>query len=346
VQTGNPPRSITFDYQMMVLCAVMLFGLFLDGWAHNHGRVDESFFTPWHGVLYGGYALAGGRLVLAQFVNVGRGYKWLRALPPGYMLSLMGVLLFGAAGVGDMIWHETFGFEENLEALLSPSHLALLTGALLLMTGVIRSAWMDTAAHRQRGWRYLLPAVAGMTSVFAILSFFLAYSYFTQDFYYLVGVRPGGWRGLVDAMGIMSLLVPPLLLLACVLFLRRRWRLPFGSVSFMLCVTILLMTWLNMDNTQQFLLVIPMLMAGLVADVLLWRYDSPQQINWLRLMAFATPFAIILLYLVTIQQFSGQSLWWEIHMWLGAPVLAGMLGYLLSFIALPPELPTIVDHAN
>jgi hypothetical protein len=28
-------------------------GIFLDGWAHAHGRVDESLFTPWHAVLAG-----------------------------------------------------------------------------------------------------------------------------------------------------------------------------------------------------------------------------------------------------------------------------------------------------
>ncbi|QPC82416.1 hypothetical protein G4Y79_22465 [Phototrophicus methaneseepsis] len=338
-QATTPSRSLAFDYQMMILGTVMLFGVFLDGWAHNHGRVDDSFFTPWHAVLYGGYALAGGRLVLAQFVNVGRGYKWLRALPPGYILSLLGVIIFGGAGIVDMIWHETFGFEENLEALLSPSHLLLMTGALLIMTGPLRAAWLDATPYRQRGWRFLLPAIMSVTSVFALLSFFLAYAYFTEDLTYLVGIRPGGSRGIVDAMGIMGLLVPPMLLTACILFLRRRWRLPFGTVTLMLCLTVLLMTWLSLDATYEFLLAVPMLMAGLVGDVLLWRYNSPQRLAWLRLMAFGAPFAIILLYLITIQQFSGQFLWWEIHMWLGAPVLAGVLGYLLSFVAYPPAMP-------
>jgi hypothetical protein len=30
-------------------------GLYLDGWAHNHGKVDNTFFTPWHAVFYSGY---------------------------------------------------------------------------------------------------------------------------------------------------------------------------------------------------------------------------------------------------------------------------------------------------
>ena len=35
----------------------MIVGLFLDGWAHDNNR-PETFFTPWHGVLYSGFAVA------------------------------------------------------------------------------------------------------------------------------------------------------------------------------------------------------------------------------------------------------------------------------------------------
>jgi len=35
----------------------LLGGLYLDGWAHVHLRGLESFFTPWHGVLYTGFLL-------------------------------------------------------------------------------------------------------------------------------------------------------------------------------------------------------------------------------------------------------------------------------------------------
>jgi hypothetical protein len=35
---------------MSLLSAWLVGGLFPDGWAHAHGRVDQSFFTPWHTV--------------------------------------------------------------------------------------------------------------------------------------------------------------------------------------------------------------------------------------------------------------------------------------------------------
>src|SRR5690349_306769 len=47
--------GIGFDRLMMVLCCWFVGGLYLDGWAHDHGMVDKTFFTPWHAVLYSGY---------------------------------------------------------------------------------------------------------------------------------------------------------------------------------------------------------------------------------------------------------------------------------------------------
>ena len=36
-----------FDWAATMLAGVFTGGLFLDGWAHTHGRVDDTFFTPW-----------------------------------------------------------------------------------------------------------------------------------------------------------------------------------------------------------------------------------------------------------------------------------------------------------
>src|SRR5437773_2461467 len=32
-------------------------GVFVDGWAHNNLVALESFFTPWHALLYSGYGV-------------------------------------------------------------------------------------------------------------------------------------------------------------------------------------------------------------------------------------------------------------------------------------------------
>src|SRR2546426_11492837 len=52
---NEAPGSAGFDWTIVALSGVFVSGLFLDGWAHAHGRVDQSFFTPWHAVFYGGF---------------------------------------------------------------------------------------------------------------------------------------------------------------------------------------------------------------------------------------------------------------------------------------------------
>src|SRR4029077_1895831 len=47
-ELGTPKQTASrrFDGLVAVLSAVFIGGLYLDGWAHVHGHVDQSFFTP------------------------------------------------------------------------------------------------------------------------------------------------------------------------------------------------------------------------------------------------------------------------------------------------------------
>ncbi len=112
-----------FDWSVTALALWFTMGLFLDGWAHTHGRADVTFFTPWHAVLYSGHLAATAYLFIAFIRNVARGCAWRDALPAGYGLSLIGGILFAIGGLGDLIWHTLFGIEQNVEALFSPTHL-------------------------------------------------------------------------------------------------------------------------------------------------------------------------------------------------------------------------------
>src|SRR5262245_30599265 len=40
-----PAASARFDWLAVALSAWVIGGAYLDGWAHNHGRVDDVFFT-------------------------------------------------------------------------------------------------------------------------------------------------------------------------------------------------------------------------------------------------------------------------------------------------------------
>jgi hypothetical protein len=65
-----------------VLGVVLVGGVYADGWAHLNIGGLETFFTPWHAVLYGGFGL----LVawLAGMVLRRRRAGWLERVPMGY----------------------------------------------------------------------------------------------------------------------------------------------------------------------------------------------------------------------------------------------------------------------
>lgn len=122
------------------LCAWVAAGMVLDAWAHQNLGQLETFFTPWHAVLYSGLlavmAWLGGLAMAARRVRP-EGAR----VPVGYGLGLVGAAVFALSGMADAAWHTVFGIEQNLEAALSPPHLGLFLGALLVFTTPLRSAW-------------------------------------------------------------------------------------------------------------------------------------------------------------------------------------------------------------
>src|SRR2546427_5675790 len=101
-------------------------GAYLDAWAHRHLARLETFFTPWHAILYSGIFAILIFLGTRALRNQARGYRLDQALPAGYNLSLIRAALFGMAGGIDLIWPLRFGIEVNLAPLISPPHLLLM----------------------------------------------------------------------------------------------------------------------------------------------------------------------------------------------------------------------------
>src|SRR3954449_6690990 len=149
--------GIAFDCLMSLMGMFFVGGAFLDGWAHNHDKVDQSFFTPWHAFFYSGFLVMAVLLLGTQWLNYRRGAAWNNALPIGYSLSILGVLIFAVGGVGDLLWHAIFGIEKNFDALFSPTHLTLAIGMNLIITGPLRAAWARSG--QRLSWRMAGPAL-------------------------------------------------------------------------------------------------------------------------------------------------------------------------------------------
>ena len=328
----RPSSSLRTDWIVITLAIWFLGGLYLDGWAHNNLSSSlESFFTPWHAVFYTGFLAVGGYHAWLMWQNHRRGYAWSAALPVGYELSLWGLGIFAAGGAGDMLWHEILGIETGIEALFSPTHLMLATGIALIVAGPLRST-----SHRLQAetadWRALFPLILSLTFLLSLFTFMAQFAFLLTDPWVLTGRRAGIDGEIRQVVGMLAALLNTGLLMGVVLPVLRRWRLPAGTLTFMLTVNIALMAVMRDD----FVGVPTAVLTGLLGDILLlWLRPSPQRPKQFRLFAFLLPLILYGLFVLTIELTADS--WWSIHMLTGLPILAGITGFLLSYLVLPPD---------
>lgn len=132
-QGARGPVGLEWLVGLMAANTVAAVGLFGDIARHVTivGVVEEDFLAGWHLVLYGG--VAGVALVL--------GLLALQEGPdaPGRRLpsAAGGLALLTLGGILDALWHEAFGVEAAFTALVSPPHLVVLLGLVLLMVAPI-----------------------------------------------------------------------------------------------------------------------------------------------------------------------------------------------------------------
>ncbi|MEZ4667738.1 MAG: hypothetical protein R3E39_07455 [Anaerolineae bacterium] len=332
-----PVGSERFDLIAALLSLWIVAGLYLDGSAHHHIPDSiETFFTPWHAVLYLGFFVSAGLLLTTQFRNVSKGYSWTHALPKGYMTSLVGAVIFFFSGGGDFLWHTIFGFEVGLEALVSPTHLSLAVGGILIISGPLRAAMHRTDGQPMEGWGKLLPAVLSLLGILSVLTFFTGdFSIITYP-NFMVSRPMADNTFYYDIQALASVLIPTALLMGVLLFAIRRWRLPTGSITLILVGNGLLMTWFHLKEVYLYPQVLfGVLFAGIAADVLYGLLKpSAARVRALRLFAFAVPAILFALFFGVLITTAG--IWWSVHLWTGSVFLAGVVGLLLSFLTHPP----------
>ena len=127
------PTPITNQIHRRILIFTMIWffsGAWIDSSAHIYLIDDiETFFTPWHGVLYSGYIFS--VLVVMFIKNTMKDYK--------FDIGVLGAVVFGIGGASDAIWHTLLGIETGVEPLITPSHLMLFLGAFLMLDYIFTS---------------------------------------------------------------------------------------------------------------------------------------------------------------------------------------------------------------
>lgn len=327
---SKPRIDHAFSWVYALCCMVFIGGLYLDGWSHQHifDQID-SFFNPWHGVLYGGYTLSALALVAWAFARKAKNESWVEAIPAGHKLSLIGVAIFSVGGLGDMLWHILFGFEQGIEGLISPSHLVLALGMALMFSGGMRHWFLTHDKKDHHSLFASLPLLLSMLAIFAQWSFLVQYGRFTD----LVasGIAPTDPEVIhyVQSVSVLGVLLFSAMLSGLFMFTHRRTHLPFGSVTIVLVLQVFMLGLMRYGVE----LTGAALIAGLVGDVML--SSSIRQKASLLYFTFALPAVFYTAVFVTLHAQAG--IWWSLHMWSGVPVLAGISGYMAGLLASQPR---------
>ncbi len=326
--SASMPTTARQDTVTGLLGIWLLIGLFVDGWAHTNLEELETFFTPWHALFYSGFAAGASWMVWLTIRRLAPDRSFRQAIPPGYELGMLGLLVFSAGGVADMLWHTVFGIETTFRALLSPPHLVLFTGGILAITSPIRAV-----AHRHPG-RRISPAdaVAATLSLLLLtgaIAFFMLYAWGpTSDAVKIAYDESPG----AAVFGTLEILITTLVLLGPATYAIRRFELPPGSFTLAMGGTGVLMAGIvAFDRPWE---VIAPFAAGMVLDGFGARKGlGPTSIGPTRLAFALAPIAMWTVHM-SLGAVTG-TIGWPVEVWTGAIFFSGLLGVGLSLIAFP-----------
>jgi hypothetical protein len=325
--------AIVRPYELVVaaLSVVLLVGATLDGWAHSHDRLAlESLVTPWHAVVYLGFA-AVAVVVLAPPITGWLGGQGARAsIPAGFGISVAGVVLFAATGAADALWHLAFGIEADAEALLSPTHLGLGLTAAMIASGPVRAAWLrPTGGGSSATWPAFLPAALSVVAIVGLMAFALHIANLFVDAWprFPYGRADLTWYG--PNIGVASAIVQTGVLMTPILLLLRRWPdLPAGTLTLVVGGATAGLTFLH-DQGE---LVGAPILAGFLADLVLLAVRPGGPGAWrLPAVGFLLPVAVFVAYFVVLDATGPVA--WSAHLIGGTIVLAGGTGFVLALLA-------------
>lgn len=315
----------------------LILGLFSDGWAHHNIPDLETFFTPWHAVLYSGFAAAG-----LWFVWLGRegGMRWFASfLPRGYGWGAVGLVVFAFGGLADMTWHIVFGVEAGLDALLSPTHLVLFSGGMLILTSTIRSRWSanDTSS---------VVAMTALALVAALVSFFLIYvnefvaNAPTVAFETLPESDPHHTEAQLHATaGLAGFLITTAIVMIPLLLTWQRSRHPRGQLAILVTLLASLGTVIIDFAPEAFAGAAGATAGAIVGEVLVARLERRPLNGRLRapVLAASATAAVWTGHLLGLAAFSTVA--WSIELITGVVVLSALAAAALGALASPARLP-------
>jgi hypothetical protein len=283
-------------------------GVGIDGYAHANiiDTATEDFFTPWHAIFYAGFIFTAGWItkVLYRRRSAGSIRSW---IPDGYGWAVVGVGTFAIGGIGDGIWHTIFGVEVGIDALLSPTHLLLVFGMVLILAAPLQ------VAARTGGPVWV--AVGSMTILSILVAFVTTFARPLSSAWVLTvpfDPRAGDSDRFVSTT-VAGIVVTTLIMAVSALYLIQRFdRLPFGTFTVLwgvpaFCEAVALSSTATAATVAG-------VTGGLTVDVLLRVLEGPRR--WVSIGALLGGTAITWSAWTLVQHLD-QPIAWPPEVWTG-----------------------------
>ncbi|MFF5290386.1 hypothetical protein [Paractinoplanes globisporus] len=326
---------------MLVAAAWLVTGLQLDAYAHATTPELETFWTPWHAVLYSGIAASGLTLVWLLRSRLPRvpTYESVLALPNALRVPLLGMAFLLVGGGVDTLWHNIFGIEQGLEIFVSPSHEFIILGMVLVAVG---PALMTTAPR-------LGVADGTLVTVSALLTVLPLHIYSLHanvlgTIYLGEGENPVEIFS-TDAQIMHAYVFTTILLLLPIILIGRRWPVPIGVPTVLVAVPALAMHLMFLSEDPWWMsLTVAAAAAGaeLVIRVVAPLVDVPASVSWLLLGLTAPPLIWGTLFLVGDIEI---GVGWNVHIVTGLLTYVSLTGAATVLVARnvrPPAAPSVV----
>ncbi len=328
--TTYAPSNKIFDWICAFIAGWATVGIYVDGWTHLHlDHAAETFFTPWHMLFYLAALVAAVTLIIFACLNHAKGYSWKHSLPKEYAYAFVGLVILFCSGFGDLLWHQIFGIEVGIEALFSPTHILLAIGGAIAVSGPLHAVWYRRKSETIHDGPTVLSTAYFMSVVTFMLQFVHPYSFpwmarsfvFTHPIEFNAGAT----------LGMAGILVSSVILVGVILSTIRHWKYPFGSFTIILGLNALAMTFMT---SGYYVFVVTALLSGFVIDlVYCWLIkNNSHRMSHVHLFAFIAPVIVTKMYVLTI--FMTDTVVWSTHMWTGAILVSGIVGYLLSYLVI------------
>lgn len=347
VSSTGELASATEDLITTLFGAWLIAGAATDSWAHNNILADvqaDGFFTPWHGLLYTGFAATAGWTFFLAYRRRNRASRWwLDGWPRGYRLGALGAVVFLVAGLFDMFWHTRFGIEVNLEALMSPSHLLLAIGSVLLLTSPLRSWWAAGG-----GGPRAVAGIAALALATTVVSVFLGYaSAFTYiNPYPPAQDEPATIGFLLAGQAVAGYVITIAMLTVALLLVHRRRATPGAATTLVALVSLFPVVAREFPRPQTAGMVAAIVAATFV-DMILIRLDKVRgaRAPW-RLPIAGTVFAALVTSAHLLAVHLDLGLHWPVELWTGTIVSTTLIAALLGGFATPPVRTDSVTESS